>query len=199
MILRSTVARTALVLALAGTGGCAAASQLAALQQVEFRFDHIESPRLAGVPLERTHTYSDFTTSELTKLAEAVTSGLLPMELTVHVTGQNPGTNSVTAKLIAMDWAYLVDGKEAVSGRLGDPVSFKPGVVEDIPLRVQFDLMEAFDQRGRSMLELALALAGQSYGSHKVVFQVAPTVDTPIGPIHYPAPISFDISSSQSR
>lgn len=199
MILRSTVARAILVLALAGTGGCAAATQLAALQQVEFKFDHIESPRLAGVPLERTHTYSDFTTSELTKLAEAVTSGLLPMELTVHVSGRNPESNSVTAKLLAMDWAYLVDGKEAVSGRMTDPVSFRPGATQDVPLRVQFDLMGAFDERGRSMLELALALAGQTYGVHKVVFQVTPTVDTPVGPIHYPAPISFDLSSSPSR
>lgn len=198
-MLRTTVARAALVLALAGTGGCAAATQLAALRQVEFHFDHIESPELAGVRLERTHTYSDFTTSELTKLAEAVTSGLLPMSLTVHVTGLNPGTNSVTAKLVAMDWVYLVDGREAVSGRLSDPVSFKPGVVQDIPLRVQFDLMEAFDQRGRTMLELALAIAGQNYGSHKVVFQVTPTVETPIGPIHYSAPISFDISTSSGR
>src|SRR6185369_8129279 len=119
---RSILARTALVLALAGTGGCAAASQLAALQQVEFRFDHIGSPMLAGVPLERTHSYSDFTTSELTKLAESVTSGLLPMELTVHVTGRNPESNSVTARLVAMDWVYLVDDRETVSGRLTDPV-----------------------------------------------------------------------------
>ncbi|HTK69451.1 MAG TPA: hypothetical protein VL857_06570 [Candidatus Eisenbacteria bacterium] len=196
---RSILARTALVLALAGTGGCAAASQLAALQQVEFRFDHIGSPMLAGVPLERTHSYSDFTTSELTKLAESVTSGLLPMELTVHVTGRNPESNSVTARLVAMDWVYLVDDRETVSGRLTDPVSFKPGVVQDIPLRVGFDMMSAFDERGRSMLELALALAGQSYGSHKVMFRITPTVETPAGPIQYPVPLSFDISSSQSR
>ena len=196
---RSIVARAALVLALAGTGGCAAASQLAALRQVEFRVDPLSAPAVAAIPLDRVHTYTDLTAADLARLGMAVTYGALPMDLTVHVSGRNPESNSVTARLVAMDWAYLVDGREAVSGRLTDPVSFAPGAAEDIPLHVQFDLMQAFDERGRDLVEVALALAGQGSGSHRVTFRVAPTVDTPLGPIQYPVPISFDISSNSGR
>ncbi|HET9941345.1 MAG TPA: hypothetical protein VFR25_09630 [Candidatus Eisenbacteria bacterium] len=196
---RSIVARAALVLALAGTGGCAAASQLAALRQVEFRFDHIGSPRVADVPLERIPSYSDLSVADAARIGMAVASGVVPMDLTVHLTGRNPESNSVNARLVAMDWAYLVDDKEAVSGRLTDPVSFAPGAAQDIPLRVRLDLMEVFDERGHDLVEVALALAGQGSASHRVTFRVAPTVDTPLGPIQYPAPLSFDISSNSGR
>ena len=198
-MLRPVVARTALVLALAGTGGCAAASQLAALRQVEFRFDHIGSPRVADVPLDRIRSYSDLSVTDAARIGVAVTSGEVPMDLTVHVTGRNPESNSVTARLVAMDWAYLVDDREAVSGRLTDPVSFEPGAAQDIPLRVRLELMEVFDERGRDLVEVALALAGQGSGSHRVAFRIAPTVDTPLGPVQYPVPISFDISSNSGR
>ncbi|HEX5032192.1 MAG TPA: hypothetical protein VFX78_12140 [Candidatus Eisenbacteria bacterium] len=196
---RSFLARSALVLALAGTGGCAAASQLAALRQVEFRFDHVGSPRVADVPLERIRSYSDLSVADAARIGIAVTSGEVPMDLTVHLTGRNPESNSVTARLVAMDWSYLVDDREAVSGRLTDPISFAPGAAQDIPLRVRLDLMEAFDERGRDLVEVALALAGQGSGSHRVTFRIAPTVDTPLGPIHYPVPISFDIASNSGR
>ena len=196
---RSIVARAALVLALAGTGGCAAASQLAALRQVEFRFDHLSSPAVAGVPFDRIRSYGDLTTTDLSRLGLAAASGEIPMDLTVHVEGRNPESNGVTARLVAMDWAYLVDGREAVAGRLTDPVSFAPGAAEDVPLRVRFDLMEVFDERGRDLVEVALALAGEGSSSHRVTFRVAPTVDTPLGPIQYPVPISFDISSNSVR
>jgi len=198
-MLRPIVARAALVVALAGMGGCAAASQLAALRQVEFRFDHIGSPQLAGVPLERIRSYSDLSVTDAARIGVALTSGEVPMDLTVHVTGRNPESNAVTARLVAMDWAYLVDDREAVSGRLTDPVSFAPGAAQDIPLRVHLDLMEVFDERGRDLVEVGLALAGQGSGSHKVTFRIAPTVDTPLGPIQYPVPISFDISSNSGR
>ena len=198
-MLRTNVARAALVLALAGTGGCAAASQLAALRQVEFRFDHIGSPMVAGVPLERIGFYSDLSVAEAAQISMALASGEVPMDLTVHVTGLNPESNSVTARLIAMDWSYLVDDREAVAGRLSDPISFAPGTPQDIPLRVRLDLRKVFDERGRDLIEVALALAGHGSSSHRVTFRIAPTVDTPLGPIQYPSPISFDISSKSGR
>ena len=191
--------RALLLAALALACGCAAARELAALQQVEFRFDHVSSPRVAGVPLERIRSYGDLSAAEIARLGMAVAAADVPMELTVHVEGRNPDANTVTARLVAMNWSYLVDDREVVAGRLAEPVSFAPGASQDVPLGVGFNLVSVFDERGRDLLEVALALAGQGTTAHRVTFRIAPTVDTPLGPIRYPVPISFDLSANQSR
>lgn len=191
--------RVLLLAALTLACGCAAARELAALHQVEFRFDRISSPRVAGVPLERIRSYGDLSAAEIARLGMAVAAADIPMELTVHVEGRNPETNTVTARLVAMDWSYLVDDREVVAGRLTDPVSFAPGAAQDVPLRVGFNMVSVFDERGRDLVEVALALAGQGTSAHRVAFRIAPTVDTPLGPIRYAVPITFDLSANQGQ
>jgi hypothetical protein len=196
---RSFAARAALLLVLVGTGGCAAANQLAALRQVEFRFAGVSSPALAGVPLDRIHSYTDLSAEDIARFGLAVAAADVPMDIVVNVEGQNPKSNTVTARLVAMDWAYFVDDVEAVAGKLEKPVSFPPGEPATIPLRVRFNLMGAFYERGQKLAEIALAMAGRGSTTHRLTLRITPTIDTSLGPIHYPAPLEFDLSASPTR
>ena len=196
---RSFVARAALVLALAGTGGCAAASQLAALRQVEFRFAGVSSPAVAGVSLDRIRSYDDLSAEDIARLGLAVAAGDVPIDLTVNVEGRNPEANTVTARLVAMDWSYFVDDDEAVAGRLESPVSFPPGKPATVPLRVRFNLMDALYERGQKLAEIALAMAGRGSTTHRLTLRITPTIETSLGPIRYPTPLEFDLSANSIR
>jgi hypothetical protein len=184
-----------LALLLAGSiVGCAAAKEMIALHQVEFRFDRLSDARVVGIPLEGINSYGDVAPSDLARFAVAVASKDVPLDITVHVEGRNPESNSTTARLMAMDWAYLVDDREAVSGRLTGPVAFEPGQPRDVPVPVRLNLATIFGGDGRTLLNTALALAGQRTSSHKVALRISPTVESSLGPIQYPTPITIDLS-----
>jgi hypothetical protein len=179
--------------------GCATAREIIALHQVEFRFDRLSNARVAGIALDRIHSYEDVTPVDLARLTIAVASKDVPLDLTVHLEGLNPQTNSTTARLVAMDWAYLVDDRETVSGRLTESFTFVPGEPRDVPIPVTFNLANVFDGDGAALLNTALALAGQRTSTHKVSLRILPTVETSVGPIRYPTPITIDLSNPAAR
>lgn len=179
--------------------GCAATRELAALRQVEFRYDRIADARVAGIPLAQVSSPDDVTPLDLARLGVAIASKDVPLDLTVHLEGRNPETNQVTARLVALDWAYFVDGQEAVSGRLAEPYAFPPGQPTDVPVVVTFNLVDLFGGDGRALLDVALALAGQRTSTRVVTLRLTPTVDTPAGAIRYPVPLTLDLSRLPAR
>ncbi|HEY3155277.1 MAG TPA: hypothetical protein VGK76_01450 [Candidatus Eisenbacteria bacterium] len=191
--------RFTLMLSLAVVVGCATAREIIALRQVEFRFDRIAGARVAGIPLARIRSYSDLTPIDVGRLGVAVASRDVPLDLTVHLEGRNPETNKVTARLVSMDWSYLVDDREAVSGHFPDALTFPPGEPRDVPLLVTFNLMDMFGDRRRDLIDVALALAGQRTSTHRVALRIEPTVETRFGRIRYPTPITIDLSRAPSR
>lgn len=181
--------------------GCATARELAALREVQFSFDRISSPRVAGIPLERVTDYGDLSAADLARLGLAVAARDVPLELTVHLAARNPEENNVTARLVAMDWEYLVDDREVVEGKLAQEqqLTFPPGETRDVPLGVMFNLVEAFGGSAQDMLDIALVLSGQKVSSKKRTLRIFPTVETSAGPIRYPVPISLDLSRASNR
>lgn len=189
----------ALTLALATLLGCAAAKEMLALRQVEFHLNGVSGARAAGISLEGIGSYSDLRPLDLARLGAAIAARDVPMEVTVHLEGRNPESNTVTAKLIGMDWSCLVDDKDVISGRLRGPYSFPPGVARDVPLLVRFNLMDAVGGRSRDLVDVALAIASRRPGAHEVSLSLAPSVDTPLGPMRYPDPITLVLVSPAGR
>ena len=179
--------------------GCSSTKEFVALRRVEFRFDGITDSRLVGIPLHRVRSYSDLGVTDLARLGVAIVREDVPIDLTVHIEGRNPETNDVTARMIAMGWAYLVDDREVVSGNLSRATSFPPGEPRDVPLLVTFNLMDMFGERRRDLVEVALALSGQRSSTHRVALQLTPAIETRGGRIRYPVPITLDLSSPHAR
>ncbi len=189
----------ALALVLVTLLGCAAAKELVALRRVEFHLNGVSGARVAGIRLEGVSSYADLRPSDLARLGVAIAERDVPLELTVHLEGRNPESNSVTAKLVGMDWSCLMDDKDVVSGRLRGPYSFPPGEARDVPLLVRFNLVDAVGGRSRDLVDVALAIAERRAGAHEVSLQLTPSVDTPIGAIRYPAPITLVLVSPVAR
>lgn len=171
--------------------GCATLQQLAALRQVAFALGGVQNGRLAGVPLVRVAAYRDLTPVDIGRLALAVARKDLPLEFTARVRADNPADNHTTATMVRLAWSLFLDDKETVNGVLDSAVVMPAGQVVEIPLQMRLNLMQFFDGPAESLVNLAAGLAGLSADPTRIKLRAIPTVNTPLGPISYPEPITI--------
>ena len=169
---------------------CATLRQVAALRRVAFDLDRVTGARLAGIDVARVRSYDDLSAAQLATIALAITRDELPLAFDLHLQARNPADNP-TARLLEMDWTLLIDDQETVSGVLDRAYELAPGVDTDIPVTVRLDLLDFFQRDAEDLAELALAIAGAEGEPRRVALRAQPTIDTPLGPIRYPEPITI--------
>lgn len=192
---RTIAAIRLLVLVAATTLGCAAVNEMAALRQVDFRFDKVSDPEIAGISLSRLTSYDQLSLVDVGRLAIAIAANDVPLDLTVHLEGKNPETNKTTARMVKLDWSYLVDENELFAGKMVQEVVFPPGDPRDLPLDVRFNLVDVFGSDGKALFDTALVLSGQRTSTKKVTLRLMPTIETALGPIRYPVPLTLDLAA----
>lgn len=176
--------------------GCAALREAAALRRVDFRLDRVSNAEVVRIRLDPPPSYRDLTTTQIARLGLAIATKDVPIVFTAHLEGTNPESNQVTARLLALAWSYRVDDREILSGRLEEPLRFPPGEPVDVPVEIEFNLYRFFTGDARAMIETAAVLTGLSTGSHDVELWLTPRIDTPIGPMDYPSPITIRLASA---
>jgi hypothetical protein len=172
-------------------GGCSMLQQIAALRQVDFAIDRVSDARLAGVSIARVRNYQDLSAIDIARIGAALANGDVPMEFQLHLSALNPADNSVAARLIQMDWTLLLEDRETISGRLDREFVFEPGVRTDVPLSISLDLADFFQRNSRDLIDLALAVAGAGGAPKQIALRATPTIQTSLGPIRYPQPITI--------
>lgn len=176
---------------LASTASCAVLQQVAALTRVEFALNAVRDGRLADVDLARIASYRDLGAGDVARLALAASRGALPFEFTVPVSAYNPSGNGVAATMVRFGWALDLDGREALRGTVDSTVSIPAGGTVEIPLTMRIDLVEFVGGSAESLARIALATAGAEADPTMVRLRATPVIDTPIGPISYPEPITI--------
>ena len=170
--------------------GCQTLREVANLRNVHFALDRVAEASLAGVDLQRVRSYDDLSAGDVLRLTQAVSRGELPLAFTLHLYAENPPENDVQARLVEMDWTLLIDDQETVSGVFDGNIVLPPGEPRDVPIPIRLDLVDFFDRGAQDLIELALAVAGQSDVPKRVQLRATPTIDTAIGPLRYPQPIT---------
>jgi hypothetical protein len=181
--------------AAAALPGCATLQEIAALRSVNFWLDRITALRLAGVDLSGVKAPSDLSLLDGTRVAAAFAQGQLPLSCTLHLFAENPLSNPVAARLLQMQWTLLLEDKETISGRIDQAYELAAGQRTEIPVGVSLNLLDFFERSGQDLLDLALNLAGAGGEPKRVALRATPTIDTPLGPITYPRPITIDAGS----
>jgi hypothetical protein len=171
--------------------GCQTLREIASLRHLDFAMSGVSTPRLAGVDLSSVRAPEDLSPSDMLRLGSAVLRKDLPLDVRLMVSAQNPESNSVDARLVGLDWTLLLDDKETISGFTEGDILIPPGATADVPVVVSLNLIEFFDQGVGDLLDLALAVAGAGGSPTRVKLQATPTVNTVIGPIRYPNPITI--------
>lgn len=180
-----------LLLAAAAAGACATLQQIVALRNVEFAIDGVGSGRLAGIDLARIRSANDVSAVDASRIAAALADDELPLEFTVDVRAENPADNSTTARMVRFAWTLLLDDRETVEGVIDREVTLPPGEPQIVPVRVSLNLVEFFDGNAQELLNLALRFAGARSESADVKLRATPTIETPLGPMNYPATITI--------
>lgn len=186
--MKRTMVWSAIILVAAG---CATLQQYAALRQVAFSLAGVQDGMLAGVPLARIRSYRDLTVLDVGRLTLAVGRKDVPLDVQVNVSASNPADNRSTATMARLAWTLLLDNKETVSGVLDSTVALPTGQVVTIPLKVRVNLVEFFGGSAESLLNLAAGLAGLNADPARITLRATPTINTPLGPITYPNPITI--------
>jgi hypothetical protein len=171
--------------------GCATLQQITALRSVDFSIDRVSNVRLAGVDLSGVSSYRDLGITDIGRLTLAVSQGELPMDFRVHLTAQNPADNTADARLVRMDWTLLLQGRETISGVFADETLLRRGQPTDVPITMSVDLVDFFEGSAQDLVELALSLSGRGGSPREVTLRATPSVDTALGPIRYPQPITI--------
>ena len=175
-----------------GPSGCQTFREIAALENVDFLLESVSDVQLAGVRLDGIRGYDDLGPGQIVQILAAVGQGRLPLQVRVNVQAENPSSNVVTARMVQLDWALLLEGRETVTGSIADPVSLAPGEPQIIPIDAGLDLLQFFNDSGRDLVELVLALSGESGGAAKeIAIRATPTISTPLGPMTYPTPVTI--------
>jgi hypothetical protein len=175
---------------LLGISGCATLQQIAALRQVAFALDGVANGRLAGVEIGRLRNASNLSALDIGRITVAMARRDVPLDFIVNVRATNPSENGTTASLVKLAWTLLLDDKETISGEVDSVVKLPPGQPTTIPLRMRLNLAEFVDGPAEDLVNLALSVAGLDADPTRITLRALPTVDTPIGPIRYPAPIT---------
>ncbi len=183
-------AAIALAAGLALSAGCATARSYLALRQVHFDVDRAVNIRLAGLSLDQVRSVADIGALDGARLAAAFARGVVPLEFDLLVLGENPETNRATARLVRMEWTLLLNGTETITGVIDTAYTFRPGQTTVMRVPVSFDLVRFFRTSGRDAIELALGLSGQASRPTEITLRALPTIDTPLGSIQYPGPIT---------
>lgn len=187
---RSTVCLTAALLVSAVLlSGCQTLREVAQLRKVDFQIDRVSDAQLSGVDLRTLRSYADLSGLQVARLASDVSNGRLPLSFTLHLQGTNPEGNSVDARLTQMEWTLLLQDKETISGTTDREVVLPPGTPTEIPLEFSLNLLDFFDENLRGLVELASAF-GEDAPPATVELRVRPTIQTSVGRMRYPEPIT---------
>ncbi len=185
--------KSAFVLAalLLGTlSGCQTLREITALSDVDFALDRVSDLTLAGVDLGSVRSYDDLSVVDVGRITAALIAGDMPLRFDLHVAATNPADNSVSARLVQMDWTLLLQDRETVSGNLAREFVLPPGEPQDVVIGVSLDLVDFVEGSAVDLVELALAIAGDARGQPKeIALRARPTVQTSLGPIRYPSDI----------
>jgi hypothetical protein len=171
--------------------GCQTLREIAALRLVDFAIDNVTDARLAGVQIERLRSYEDLSTTDIFQLGRAVASQELPFRFSLNIAARNPDENQVQARLVKMDWTLFLEDRETISGILDQNLVFPPGQTTTFPVTIEVDLVDFFDRNLRDLVELALSVSGQGGEPKNVSLRAIPTIDTPLGEMEYPRPITI--------
>jgi hypothetical protein len=181
----------AVLLIAAATAGCSTLRGVEALREVDFTLDRVTDVHVAGIAVRDVRSVDDLDTEEGARLAAAALMGDLPLDCTVVLRATNPPSNAVTAELMRMDWTLLLDGRKAAAGRMDRRYSIAPGETQKVAVPVAINLGDLLRRHGPRLLRLALALAGEGSSPVDVTLRVVPLIDTPIGTMRSPVPITI--------
>ena len=177
---------------------CSVYQSLVNVTRLKFKLAGVDNVYVANVPVMNKTKLSDFSFLEIAQISASVLQKRLPVACVLNINAVNPndgkgGYARTNASLQSFPYRLVVDSKEILTGNISSPVPI-PGTGEQItiPLAIQFDLMQNFQDRGyESLVNVVLSIAGKGNGNSNVELYAKPVIGTELGNISYPGELKI--------
>lgn len=177
---------------------CSILQTITNLSRLQFKLGDINGFRVNNIDISSKTSLSDLTPSEMITLSSIITQGKLPVSFVLNVNAKNPndgtgGYARTDATLKGFRWRLFIDDKETITGDIDSPISVPgTGEVTNIPLRINFDLLQFFKgEKLDQIANLVLAIGGREGNTSRITLYATPTVSTPFGDIKYPGELKI--------
>lgn len=177
---------------------CSVYETMVNISRLQFKLGDVNGFTVMNIPVNNKSTINDFSALDVLKISSAIAEGKFPVSFLLNVNAKNPndgtgGYRKTDATLKDLAWTLELDGKRTISGRLDNSVKVPgTGEITTIPLRIELDLKEFFADKGyESLINLALAVGGNTGSSSKITLYAKPTVTTSFGDISYPGELKI--------
>ncbi len=177
---------------------CSVYKTMMNISRLKFKLDGVSGFKLNGMDISDKTSLSDFGALQVVQLTSMIASGNLPVSFRVNIEAKNPndgrgGFPPTDLTITDFPWKLYINDKETISGELSDPIKV-PGVGQKkiIPIDVSLNLMKFISDNGiEDVINLVLKLGGQQADPTSLKIIAQPVLDTPIGEMQYPEPITI--------
>lgn len=175
------------LLVLATVTSCKQASDLKAFSEAKYSLKEVQNLELNGVDVMQKRSPYDFTTSEGDSLLASISDNTLQASTTLYLQVQMPEPEEAREMTITeMKWQLLVDGEETLQGVVEDTISLHEGLNE-LPIQTSVLMSEAEGMRNyEGLSKLMTLLSLKKDLRQRLIFQIKPTVQTPVGEVELP-------------
>lgn len=171
---------------------CSTKKDVDAFKDAKYDLAGIEALNVNGISMLDKKGADDFSFGEAAMLFSAFSDNNLAATSTLGLNVVLPeGSEDRMMTVTQLKWQLLVDGKQALSGLVGEPIELKNGL-NTITVKTPIILTE---ENGRvdynSVLQLTTLLNKEASNRPPVVLQIKPTIVTSVGPVELPSFINI--------
>ena len=171
---------------------CSTKKDIDAFKEAKYELAGIDALTVSGINLLDKKKPEDFSFGEAATLFSAFSENDLAAISTLGLQVQLPeGSENRSMTVTQLKWQLLVDGKQALSGLVSEPVQLKNGL-NTITVKTPVKLSE---ENGKvnynQILQLTSLLNKDDANRPPVVLQIKPTIETSVGPVELPSFINI--------
>lgn len=178
--------------------GCSVQQTVTNISRLKFQIKSISDFSLNGINISHKDELTDYSPTDLLKLALIYTSKKMPVTFNLNILVKNPndGTGGypptdVTIK--SFPWDLYINDEKVLSGKIDNEISI-PGIGEEsiVSMKFSLDLFEFFgSDQMNDLLKRALEIGGDKASTSNIKLVATPVLGTSFGDISYPLPITI--------
>jgi hypothetical protein len=167
--------------------GCKQANDLKAFSEAKYSLEEVKNLELNGVDVMHKRSHTDFTTTEGDSLLASISDNTLQATTILYLQVQMPEPEEARQMTITeLKWQLLVDGAETLQGVVQQPINLHEGLNE-LPIETSVLMSEAEGLPNYEGLSRLITILSQKKDlRQRLMFQIKPTVQTPVGEIELP-------------
>lgn len=171
---------------------CSTKKDIDAFKDATYDLAGIEALTVNGISMLDKKGANDFSFGEAALLFTAFSDNNLAATSTLSLNVVLPeGSEDRSMTVTQLKWQLLVDGKQAISGLVSEPVELKNGL-NTLTVNTPIILTE---ENGKvsynNVLQLTTLLNKEATNRPPVVLQIKPTIVTSVGPVELPSFINI--------